>query len=245
MPYELESELELELEGAYGPGFEWEDESEWERSPGCPSEASLKLVPSKPKALTLRRIRCPKGAEALGILRPVIASAVKMLDTTIGELVRAREAVCRGEPMVGPSDLTRCWLRYRLGVCIDDVSTWTKGSVRKVETEPTPVAEVIRRLVGPRNLLANNEITYICETNRDRYCDGRTNAHAPVCPRGRNFAIHLCPRFWIPKHVKFREQTIIHEAVHLTHCARGDEDRGVKVSIGSLECLAQFVVATN
>jgi hypothetical protein len=54
----------------------------------------------------------------------------------------------------------------------------------------------------------------------------------------------LCPPFWSADHAQFREQTIIHEAVHLTHCApHGNTERAI--GIGWPECLAQFVVATN
>src|SRR5262249_51292192 len=114
--------------------------------------------------LTSGRVNCPTRADAVKILRTAITSAVQMFDYTIGELVRAREAACRGEPLgrLALRDVTACWLKYRLGVCIDNPSAWIKGAFRKSETEPTSVAEVIRRLVVPRNLLATNQITYIC-----------------------------------------------------------------------------------
>ena len=194
-----------------------------------------------------------------------------MLDNTIGELVRAREAACRGEPLGWPAlgDVTACWLKYRLGVCIDDPRAWTKGAFRTSEAEPTSVAEVIRRLVGPRNLLASNQITYVCEapcgrTPQQNCCDEGTNAFAVVrrrrpdgqfeCIQTPARVIHLCEPFWSPAHAKFREQTIIHEAVHLTHCAthkrvrpgeRVERDIERATGIGWPECLAQFVVATN
>lgn len=50
-------------------------------------------------------------------------------------------------------------------------------------------------------------------------------------------------RKWSSSRELFREQTIIHEAVHLTHC--GMEDLDTAVTIGAPECVAQFVVATN
>jgi hypothetical protein len=198
--------------------------------------------------LTSGRVNCPTRANAVGILRATIARAVEMMDNTIGELVRAREGACRGEPLGWPAigDLTACWLKYRLGVCIDDLSAWTKGAFRKSLTEPTSVAEVIRRLVVPRNLLASNQITYVCEAT----CDAGVNAFVRVrnaagqCIRTPDRIIHLCPPFWDPAHAPFREQTIIHEAVHLTHCApHGTTERAI--GIGWPECLAQFVVATN
>src|SRR5882672_8571681 len=225
MPYELESDLERELQG------EWEGEAEWERSPGCVQDIP-KLDPIKPKGLTLGRIQCPTRNTAFPILSRVVASAVKMLDTTIGELTRARDAACRGEFMVGPTDVARCWLKYRLGVCIDDTSTWTKSAFRKVESEPISVAEVIRRLVRPRNLIASNWITYVCVENDPRRCSPTTNAFVVVrddagVPLRTPDRIHLCPPFWSDRHAEYREQTIIHELVHMTHYAGQGEDRRV------------------
>ena len=203
--------------------------------------------------LTSGKVNCPTRADAVRILRTTIARAVEMLDNTIGELVRAREAACRGEPLGWPAlgDVTACWLKYRLGVCIDDPSVWIKGAFRKSETEPTPVAEVIRRLVVPRNLLATNQITYTCDCAP---CNAGDNACVIVCHAGEciptpDRIIRLCPPFWSDEHAPFREQTIIHEAVHLTHCAphgtcaHSTTERAT--GIGWPECLAQFVVATN
>jgi len=198
--------------------------------------------------LTSGRVNCPTRADAVQILRTTVARAVEMFDNTIGELVRAREAACRGEPLGWPAlgDVTACWLKYRLGVCIDDPSVWIKGAFRKSEAEPTPVAEVIRRLVVPRNLLATNQITYLCEAA----CGAGVNAFVVVnnaagdCIQTPDRVIHLCLPFWSQAHSEFREQTIIHEAVHLTHCApHGGVERAI--GIGWPECLAQFVVATN
>jgi hypothetical protein len=205
------------------------------------------LRDSKDK-LTSGRVSCPTRADALRILSTTIARAVEMFDNTIGQLVRAREAACRGEPLGSSAlgDLTACWLKYRLGICIDDLSAWTKGAFRKSQTEPTPVAEIIRRLVVPRNLLATNQIRYICDPS----CDNGVNAWVTVlnaaneCIRTPDRVIHLCPPFWSDGHAPFREQTIIHEAVHLTHCApHVTTERAT--GIGWPECLAQFVVATN
>jgi hypothetical protein len=207
------------------------------------------------KPVTSGRANCPTQANALQILRRTIKDAVEMLNNTIGELVRAREAACRGEPLGWPalSDLTACWLKYRLGVCIDDPLAWTKGAFRKSQAESPSVAEVIRRLAVPRNLLASNQITYICEPA----CDEGTNAFTivrqnGVCIRTPERVIHLCPTFWSDAHAPFREQTIIHEAVHLTHCAShqspppGPQHNIERATgIGWPECLAQFVVATN
>jgi len=195
------------------------------------------------KGLTRSKVECPTRKDAARILSGIVKRAVQMLDNTIGELKRAREAACRGEPLGWPNlgDVTACWLKYRLGVCIDDISAWTKGPF-----ESRSVAEVIRRLVRPRNLLASNGIAYVCEAT----CKSPSTyawvkaTEAGVCLRTPPRIIHLCPRFWNLEHAPYRELTIIHEAVHLTHCA-ATEDEGRRVSIGSPECLAQFVAATN
>lgn len=221
--------------------------------PPTPTPApQCETIPDKYKLreshfLTIGRVTCPTRADAARILRPVVKRAVGMMDNTIGELTRAREAACRGEPLGWPTigDLTACWLKFRLGVCIDDRATWTRGAFRKSLSEPTSVAEIIRRLTVPRNLLATNQIRYICEAA----CEDNPNAfvvvrHNGVCLRTPERLIHLCPPFWTDAHAPFREQTIIHEAVHLTHCApHGTTERAT--GIGWPECLAQFVIATN
>jgi len=195
------------------------------------------------KALTRGNVECATREDAVRILSGVVKRAVNMLDNTIGELKRAREAACRGEPLGWPnlSDVAACWLKHRLGVCIDDLSAWTKGPF-----ESRTVAEVIRRLVRPRSLLARNGIAYVCEascTSPSLYAWVRAT-NAGMCLRNPDRIIHLCPPFWNSEHAPYREQTIIHEAVHLTHCA-ANEDEGRRVSIGAPECLAQFVAATN
>jgi hypothetical protein len=227
--------------------FQPHDLAEPAQPPQCeaiPAKYNLREI----NKLTTGRANCPAQADAVRILRAAVERAVKMLDNTIGELVRARESACRGEPLGWPNlgDVTACWLKFRLGVCIDDISAWTKGAFRKSLTEPTPVAEVIRRLIAPRNLLASNQITYVCEAT----CNPGVNAWVVVrnaagdCITTPDTTIHLCPPFWTHAHSPFREQTIIHEAVHLTHCApHGTTERAT--GIGWPECLAQFVVATN
>jgi hypothetical protein len=222
------------------------------QSPQCESIPEKYRLRAKNR-LTKGRVNCSTQADAVRILRTTIARAVEMLDNTIGELVRAREAACRGEPLGWPAlgDVTACWLKFRLGVCIDDLSAWTKGAFRKSKNEPTPVAEVIRRLIRPRNLLATNQITYTCDCAR---CNAGDNACVIVCHDGKciptpDRIIHLCPPFWRDEHAPFREQTLIHEAVHLTHCAPhgtcANSTTQRATGIGWPECLAQFVVATN
>ncbi len=212
------------------------------------------------KDLSLR-LQCPTRAEAFNILKGVITNAVAWMDNTISELVYAREAACRGEVLEARhlKPVTACWLKYKLGVCIDDPSVWTKGTF-----ENKTVAEVIRRLIRPRDLLANNEIAYICATcdpnDPHRICGQGANACSfPAVERfpgdtvGRCIAgspprtIGLCPRFWDPQRADFREEIIMHEAAHITHCDAGEDspDEGIGVSIGFAACLAQFVVAAN
>jgi LAS superfamily LD-carboxypeptidase LdcB len=202
------------------------------------------------RGLTSHSVQCPTRANAQSILAPIIRNAVAMLDHTIAELIHARDAACRGEPLGYPNlrEVTACWLKYKLGVCIDDPAAWTAGTFSS-----RSIAEVIRRLVRLRDLLASNEIVYVCEPT----CDSDTTFAFTIpreirpdnvvrcIPGTPDRRIHLCPAFWNGAHAPYREQTIIHEAVHLTHCAGGEEDTRRGVSIGSPECLAQFVLATN
>ena len=113
-----------------------------------------------------------------------------------------------------------CWLKHRLSVCIDDITAWTGGPLQS-----RSVAEVIRRLVRPRNLLANNRITYECVsscTSPTMYAWVNT-APGGVCLENPEERIRICPRFWNPGHAKFREQDLIHEA--LSHSLRRGRGR--------------------
>jgi hypothetical protein len=180
------------------------------------------------------------------MVQAAVKEAVRMLDNTIAELTRAREAACRGEPLGWPNlgDVTACWLKYKLGVCIDDPAAWTAGTF-----EVRSVAEVLRRLVAPRDELATDQITYVCEADCRDPADYAwvkvTGPDGKCLPGTPPEIIHLCPRFWNKDHAPYRAQTLIHEAVHLTHCAAGTEDTARGVSIGTPECVAQFVAATN
>lgn len=195
----------------------------------------------------------------VGVVRAAVVRALEMLDNTIGELVNARTRVCQGEAPAWPllGDITLEWLRERLSVCVDDIRVWTADT--RVNRS---VAEVIRRLVRVRNLIASNHIRYVC--------GGRCNPADPAsgcvagdwaficrpdpCPTGSIPSIvHLCRNFWVRAtnadgtlvdplvHAEFQAQTIIHEASHLYHCTRDERGR----TIGVAECLAQFVAATN
>jgi hypothetical protein len=209
--------------------------------------ASCEAIPKKfekagKKNVATAKIDCTTQQDAVKILRAVVGRAVEMLDRTIDELTVARASVCGNGPF--PPKLRpvmACWLKHRLSVCIDDISVWTGGTFKS-----GTVAEVIRRLVKPRNLLANNRITYECVsscTSPSTYAWVNV-APGGVCIENPEERIRLCPPFWSAGHAKFREQDIIHEAVHLTHCAAA-EDEGTRITIGSPECLTQFVASTN
>lgn len=202
-------------------------------------------------AVTPNRATCTNQQQVFGIGNPesvvstAVARAIEMIDNTVAELVNARQRVCAGEPPAWPliGDVTADWLKNRLGVCIDDVRTWTAGTFVN-----RSVAEVIRRLVRVRNLIASNVMRYVCS---DAGCSAGDWAFVfidPTCVQTPPTVIRLCHDFWVAgngvsaaDHAEFQAQTILHEASHLYHCtvdARGS-------SIGVAECLAQFVAATN
>jgi hypothetical protein len=177
-----------------------------------------------------------------------------MLDKTIGELVDARNAVCQGATPAWPllGDITLDWLNNRLGVCTDDIRAWTAGTFVN-----RSIAEVIRRLVRVRNLIASNQILYVCHpapcNPGETACGPDTWAFTcidPTCVQTVPTVVRLCRNFWVAaantdvalrNHAEFQAQTIIHEASHLFHCTSDN----VGSSIGVAECLAQFVAATN
>jgi hypothetical protein len=200
-----------------------------------------KYEKSGKKNVTTGKIECASQEDAVKTLRGVVKRAVEMLDGTIDELTAARNSACATGTVPKLRPLMACWLKHRLSVCIDDLSAWTAGTLTS-----RSVAEVIRRLVKPRNLLANNRITYECVASCASPSTYAWVDAAPggVCLKKPEERIRLCPRFWNSGHAKFREQDLIHEAVHLTHCA-AKEDEGTKITIGSPECLAQFVASTN
>lgn len=255
--HDLELELEAELEDLMNLLTETDLEAEAELfAPGGSDQGQTVAAPAcddkdfpQPQTalsgISSVKIQCPGHADAQKSLSSAVRDAVQMLDNTIAELTNARKAACQGKPLGWPllNDITACWLQYRLGVCIEDRASWTAGTF-----ESGSVAEVIRRLVRPRDLLAGNEIRYICvaECKSDD-----TVASAPAgdkdgkCISGTpRREIHLCPPFWGLELASFRAQVLIHEAAHLTHC---DEHRKPPsgVSIGEPYCLAEFVVATN
>jgi hypothetical protein len=238
-----DAELEAELEDLMTSLLESDLESEREsEAPAC-NDAGLPKPRVTFRGVSAARVQCPTRAQAQRILNSAVSNAVQMLDNTIAELNRARQAACQGQPLGWPNlgDVTACWLKQKLGVCIDDLAVWTAGTFQSGS-----VAEVIRRLVRPRDLLANNEIVFVC----DDACPDRVNAWTQAHLNGQCIAgspdriIHLCPVFWNDGHAPFREQTIIHETVHLTHCGEHG-DASIGVSIGSPYCVAQFVAATN
>lgn len=211
--------------------------------------------------VTPGRVACGTVTDPAGVIRRATIRAVEMLDSTIGELVNARNRVCAGEPPVPIlRDITAYWLRNRLSVCIDDIRVWTAGTFENIRS----VAEVIRRLIRVRNLIASNTIRYVCNPHATSCGVCMPGEWAFVCisrpcPKGAvPTIVYLCKSFWVSAvradstltpqeiqetHAEFQAQTIIHEASHLYHCTR-DPERGGS-TIGVAECLSQFVAATN
>jgi hypothetical protein len=233
--------------------------------PAAPLACDNRNIPTTGlvQALTARRVACNQRnafgeADPFTVVARAVARAVEMLDNTIGELVRARNAVCAGAPPAWPTlgDLTAHWLKYRLGVCIDDIRAWTAGTFVN-----RSVAEVIRRLTRVRNLIASNGLRYSCGSpscRRDLWAFVIVDDAAGNClPGTPQMLIRLCRAFWCPAvradgtqvdpavHAEFQAQTIIHEASHLTHCTGPRLEHRGSHTIGAAECLTQFVAATN
>jgi hypothetical protein len=211
------------------------------------------------RALTARRVACTQHnafgvTDPVGVISRAVARALEMLDNTIGELLKARNAVCGGATPAWPllGDITLDWLRNRLGVCIDEIRVWTAGAFVN-----RSAAEVIRRLVRVRNLLGSNSLRYscsspLCQPNFWAFVRAR-DAAGNCLPGTPQMLIRLCRAFWVPgvrddgtrvdpkDHAEFQAQVIIHEASHLTHCAKDPAGS----TIGVAECLRQFVAATN
>jgi hypothetical protein len=189
----------------------------------------------------------------LDVVRTSAARALDMLDKTIDQLVKAREQVCQGTaPASALSAVAFDWLRNRLSVCVDDLRVWRAGTFVNGS-----VAEVIRRLVRIRNLIASPYLRYSCgspDCDPGDWAFVRARDAAGNClPGTPMMLIRLCSQFWHPgvlpdgtrvapaMHAEFQAQTIIHEVSHLTHCTRDFVGR----TVGIAECLAQFVAATN
>lgn len=238
-------EFEAELEGLVAALSESDLELGAEMfARAAPIACNDKDLPqARVRLAAVSRVECPTRAGAQAILNSAVANAVTMLDNTIAELTNARKAACQGAPLGWPTmgDVTACWLKYKLGVCIEDRSAWTAGTFQS-----RSVAEVIRRLVRPRDLLANNEIRYVCNEAcpNDRFAQTFPRANGVCIAGSPDRIMELCPEFWTAAHAPFREQTIIHEAAHLTHCDH-DTPNTIAVGIGWAECLAQFVAVTN
>jgi hypothetical protein len=222
------------------------------------------LIPAK--VPTIGKVKCTKAqafgeTDPFGVISRAVKRALEMLDNTISELVNARKAVCGGATPAWPllGDITICLLKNGLSVDIDDIRVWTAGTFVN-----RSIAEVIRRLIRVRNLIASNGIRYFCDNGRCNPGDPpvcNPNIWAFVCmpdpcPKGAkdvDSIVHLCQSFWVPAvrndgkpvppaiHSEFQAQTIIHEASHLYHCTEDSRGR----TIGVAECLSQFVAATN
>lgn len=234
---------------AYQTNFGW---AAYDEPPSTPRACNNHSLPATGPItrLTSNRVTCANQGvfgvhDPAAVVSAAVARALEMIDNTIGELVNARQHVCAGEPPAWPllGDITADWLRNRLGICIDDIRVWTAGTFVN-----RSVAEVIRRLVRVRNLIASNVIRYVCN---DAGCSPGDWAFVfidPTCQHTAATIIRLCRAFWVigagvdPKdHAEFQAQTILHEASHLFHCT--SDARGS--TIGVAECLAQFVAATN
>lgn len=229
------------------------------RSP-APRACSTSGIPNPGPRKDFTRDRMACNSPVFGVtdpenaIRNAVTRALEMLNNTLQELVNARTAICAGAPPAWPTlgDATARWLKYCLSVAIDDVRAWTAGTFVN-----RSVAEVIRRLIRVRNLVASNDIRYVCTGGSCGNCD--PGDWAFVCfPRTGNpqTIVHLCKCFWLPgdkyggrtgekfdaaTQAEFQAQTIVHEASHLTH---GTADAPGK-TIGGAECLAQFVAVSN
>jgi hypothetical protein len=232
-------------------------------APVCPTRGIPAFDPATPRPLTPNRVFCNPPifgvTNPATVLRNAAARAIQMLENTVAELVRARTAICSGAPLGWPtlSDVTAGWLKVCLSVPADDIRAWTGGAFQNMS-----VAEIIRRLVRVRNLIASNELQYVCGEGQHACTTCEAGDWAFVCtPRNcegktPQEIIHLCKCFWVPSakykgkpgetfdsksQTEFQALVIIHEVSHLTHCTEDDPAR----TIGGAECLRQFVAATN
>lgn len=126
----------------------------------CNDKGIPPFVTTRP--FTAKKVKCAKRGvfgvtDPAGVISTAVARAVKMLDKTIGELVNARSRVCQGETPAQSLCWMTSWLRNGLSVNIDDIRVWTAGTFVN-----RSVAEVIRRLMRVRNLIASNVIRYVC-----------------------------------------------------------------------------------
>ncbi len=254
-----------------------EEAIELERIPIQPGPKARRCadprIPKMEPRRSLGRADCTQTsahniADPLSVLSKARERALEMLNNTINELTNARRAVCAGATPAWPllGDATLCWLNRGLSVNTDNIRVWTAGSVEPIRS----VAEVIRRLIRVRNLIASSSLRYSC-TSPD--CDAddwafvraRDQTTRKCLPGTPLMLIRLCRNFWVAAdildkhghcvrdsngrckkvplqvHAEFQAQTIIHEASHLTHC--NDEERGRTIAVP--ECLAQFVAAAN
>jgi hypothetical protein len=245
--------------GYYGYGY-----SPWGGYGAPPAACTMDIPPRAPVTAIpfkgdAKHMMCPPGylgrSDHGAVIAAAVARAIAMLERTIGLLETARANVCSGAPH-GLDQLTTWWMTSRLGVCVDQTHVWTDGTFVNLS-----VAEVIRRLIRVRNVLAKNEILYVCNPapfcgvtcDKDLWawvCVATFVDNGDCVNTTSADVIRLCPRFWTPRsndpqelkdHAEFQAQTLIHEVSHLTHCTR--DVRGH--SIGVAECLTQLVAITN
>lgn len=227
-----------------------------EPPPPAPRVCNNQRIPQRSdiRPFAIGRFACAQRRnDRFVIVNRAITRALEMLNNTITEVINGRNAVCLGSaPGTNMRPITLQWLN-RLGVCVNDINVWTAGTFVN-----RSVAEVIRRLVRVRNLIASNSLRYICG---GEHCGRETWAYVfPYDDEGQclpgtpPLVVHLCPRFfnpgWDPKtrtripdhvHQEFQAQTIIHEASHLTHCTKDL----IGYTVGVAECLSMFVAVTN
>jgi hypothetical protein len=254
-----------------------EEAMELERVPIQPGPKARKCTdPRIPKIepyRSLGRVDCAQASafnvsNPLSVLSKARMRAVEMLNNTINELINARRAVCAGATPAWPllGDATLCWLNRGLSVNTDNIRVWSAHSFEPIRS----VAEVIRRLIRVRNLIASSGLRYSCtspdcEPGDWAFVTARDQVTGECLPGTPLMLIRLCRNFWVPGvirdknghcirdargvckkvppkiHADFQAQTIIHEASHLTHC----NHKEIGHTIALPECLAQFVAATN
>jgi len=250
----------------HGVGEVYEREDEDLGRYGAPATCSDYRIPPVTNFVEFNKARTtcrtvPGGKDPISVISAARKRADEMLAYSIGDLKRARAAVCSGEapgwPTIG--DVTGMWMRDRLGICVDDVSAWTAPSVRSSPDEPPTVAELIRILTNIKNLVASKDILYVCELNGGCEESAWAFVQIPFIQIGKRKAclvqnakpiVHLCRKFWVPaEKVSDSDQTdlqaltLIHEASHLYYCTDPTDARGS--GMGVPECLAQFVAVSN
>src|SRR5262245_32752765 len=163
-------------------------------------------IPVKEPRRAIGKVACTQSsahgvADPISVLKKARERALDMLDNTIDELANARKAVCAGATPAWPllGDITICWLKNGLGVNTDDIRVWTAGTFEPIRS----VAEVIRRLVRVRNLLAGSGLRYSCTSpsctsGEWAFVRARDPITGNCLPGTPLMLIRLCEAFWRP-----------------------------------------------